>query len=56
MGIIKEDKLGLDVIYLPRDASPVSEVARDHGSWLQEAEPLPCTRDASTISEGQIGK
>jgi hypothetical protein len=36
----------LDVLYLPRDAIPVSEVARDHVSWLQEAEPLPCTRDA----------
>jgi hypothetical protein len=35
----------LDVLYLPRDAHPISSIAAAHNSWAQEAEPAPSRRD-----------
>lgn len=36
----------LDLLYIPREANPISDVAVAHDSWRQEAEPEPCSRDS----------
>eukprot|EP00878_Enallax_costatus_P030705 GHUV01033482.1.p1 GENE.GHUV01033482.1~~GHUV01033482.1.p1 ORF type:complete len:425 (+),score=130.21 GHUV01033482.1:72-1346(+) len=36
----------LDLLYVTREANPISDIATAHDSWRQEAEPEPCSRDS----------
>lgn len=36
----------LDLLYVTREANPISDIAVAHDSWRQEAEPEPCSRDS----------
>jgi hypothetical protein len=36
----------LDLLYVNREENPISNIALEHDSWRQEAEPEPCSKDS----------